>query len=179
MSVYRTFCKCNEDISGSYDLINLWNGFRSICKSRDCLCAACLVDSSRTGFICCNQCSRIYFTLAVTRSGHYYIFNTCYLCRHNVHQYGRWIHSFSARYIYSDRFQCCYLLSKHDTFRIRIKPAVLTLFFVIGTNVFFCFSDNLDQLLINLCISIFNLFFCNQNISGIDICFIKLLCISK
>ena len=179
MSEYTTLCECDKDISRSYDLIYLWNGFGSIGKCSDCLCAASLVDLIYTGFLCRNQSCRIHLSLCVTRRCHYDLAYSRNLGRDNIHKHGRWICSFTARYIHTNLCKWCYLLSKQCSVVFRIKPAVLLLFLVVCADVHNCLADCLQKLRIHLCIRFFDFCLCHTYIIRIDLRMIEFLCIFK
>ena len=143
MSKHCFFCQSNINVTRSYDLVYFRDALRSKCQSCNRLCATYFKDAVCTCFFCGNQCGRIDFTLFVTWSCHNNFFYTGDFCRHNVHQYGRRIYSFSTRNVHTCFCNRSYFLTKHGSRNGAVKPAVLFLFFMIHTNVFFCFADNL------------------------------------
>ena len=129
--------------------------------------------------MCCNQRVWCHFSIFSGRCDHHDLINSGYLCRYNVHQYRRWIYSFPARHIYTDSVKWCDFLSQDCSVRFAVEPAVLSLFFMIRTDVQKSFADDLHQFWIYFFICLFNLLFCNLNIVCSDICMIKFLRICK
>ena len=86
---------------------------------------------------------------------------------------------FPARHIYTDSVKWCDFLSQDCPVRFAVEPAVLSLFFMIHTDVQKSFADDLHQFWIYFFICLFDLLFCNLNIVCSDICMIKFLRICK
>ena len=78
---YGFLCQGNIDITRSYDLVDLWNTFRSECQGCDRLCTAHFIDLVDSGFFCGYQCGRIDFTVFSRRCCHNDQFYTRNLCR--------------------------------------------------------------------------------------------------
>ena len=135
MPVYSTLCKCNINISRSYNFVNLRDTLRSISKCSDRLCAADFIYNISTCFMCCNQCCRCDFSVFSRRCYHYDFVNSCSFRWCDIHKDRRRISSFSAWYIDADSLKRCNFLSKHCSIRFALKPAVLTLSLVIITDI--------------------------------------------
>ena len=145
VSINCLFCKRNKNISGSYDLVNLWNTLGSICKCSDGLCTTHFIDFICSGFVGSNKCAWIYFSVFSRRCCHYNTVNTGNFCRNDIHKHGRRIYSLSTGNVNTYTVQSGYLLTKHGSVCCACEPAVLKLLFVIAADIHQCFFDHIDQ----------------------------------
>ena len=179
ISIYGFFGESNKNIARSYDLVNFRDTFCTVGKSTDRLCTADFVDFISTGFFCGNKCGRIYFTVFSRRGGHNDLVNTCNFGRYDVHKNGGRIYCLATRYIYTDSFKGSYFLTEHGSVCFAGKPAVLSLLFVIASDIDKCFTDDIDQRRIHSFISFFDLFFGDfDRICG-NFSFVKFFSIGK
>ena len=179
ITVHCFFGKGHKNISRSYDLIHLRNTLCSIGKCSDRLCAADLVDFISSCFFCSYQCGRIDLPVFSRRCCHDDLIYPRHLRRHNVHKNRRRINRLSTRNINADSLKWCHLLTKHGSLCFCGKPAVLSLFLVITSDVHQCFTDHLDQSRIYCLIGFFDLFFCNTNRFPGNFSLVKFLRIGK
>ena len=151
------------NISGSYNLINLWNDLGSISQGTNSLGASYLIDCGSTGFICRYQGIRVNLTILSRRSHHNNLFYPCHLGRKNIHKNRRRIDSLSSRNIYANPLKGCHLLTQDRAIRFTVKPTILFLLFVVATNIKKGFFNDFYELFIYLLIGFLNLFFSNLN----------------
>ena len=157
------FCKGNKNISRSYDLVHFRDTLSSVCKSSDSLGTAHFINFICTGLIGSNQCAWIHLSFFSRRGCHYNTVHTCYFGRNDIHQYRRWIYSFSAWNINTYTVQCSYFLAKHSTVCRTCEPAVLKLLFMIAADIYQRFFDHINQRRIYQLISFLDLLRCNTD----------------
>ncbi len=127
VSINCLFCKRNKNISGSYDLVNLWNTLGSICKCSD----ACAPPTYRFHLLRLRWQQQVCLDLLSVfsrRCCHYNTVNTGNFCRNDIHKHGRRIYSLSTGNVNTYTVQSGYLLTKHGSVCCACEPAVLSCF---------------------------------------------------
>ena len=124
LAEHLAFCCGNVNVARAYDLINLWNAFRTIRKSRYTLSTTNLVYCINASKFCSAQYSRID-TILLRRCDHNDFFDARdfrWQCSHND---GRRIRRCTARNVKSNAGQWNYLLTTDDAWCIHIYKALL------------------------------------------------------
>ena len=139
-------CRCDKDISGADDFIDLRHGLCAVCESSDCLSAAHEEHSVNTCELRGGDDIRIGSTVLLGRSNHDKLLNTRELGGDSVHQNGRRKHGGAARNVNSDALQTAHTLTHDNAVRLCCEPALLNLSAVEVGDVVSRFFEGFKQL---------------------------------
>ena len=156
LAVQKFLSCCYKNIYGTHNLVHLWNGLRTVSKSRHSLRASCKKYSVNAAYRSCNKYILVGRTVFQRRCHHYYFLYSSYFCRNRIHQYRRWISCRSSGDIKSNPLQTSYSLTENNTVVVRINKALLLLPVVECRNIFHCVKQRIYKILVRFLKSIVN-----------------------